>query len=348
MFPSLQDLLSQRATLLHSTRRSYFEKRIVEFTGKQYVLYRLPNLASAQQLVDIIESALAAGANLQQVVAHPVRTFSALRWRSWVALSYIAGEPLHGKHDNPAIFSSLGKNLAILHRQRAQRPGALLHAPPVKPELDAPYKAPSATQWLAESRKRLANLREYRLIHGDLYAGNIIVTPDNNSALIDYELFAYDLPGIELGTLLLRHVCRIESKRQTVLDAYLEYCDPETRHLWNTHWQDFLVAAALHISAQRKRRQSILQRRHAQLSRIMHIPLPSSLWSSLAKHLETQSGTMESARKGHEQHQELASKLITFIIQGSDTDANALINRCFLKKQAIRKPQKPVPSAKPV
>lgn len=343
MYPTLKDLLSRQASILHTTRRSYFEKRIVEFDASQYVLYRLPSRASALQFADIIERAAASGAELQNIVARPTPGLINLGQSRWLALTYLPGEPIHGKHEDLAIFASLGKTLAILHRQSATRRGALLHSPALAPLLDAKRHTPPVAQWLAESQKRLANLHEYRLTHGDLYSGNIIVTPGNTSALIDYELFAYDLPGIELGTLLLRHICRTAAKRQAALSAYLEHCDPATRQLWEAHWQDFLVAAALRISAQRSRRHNILKTRHERLTKILYLPLPERLRYSISNNLEAQGHNIKSAHKSREQHQRLAKILINLLIRGRVTDPNTLITQCFIKNKTRRKtPAKPV------
>lgn len=334
---TLPDLLSRRATVLHRTRRSYFEKRIVEFSGQQYVLYRFPSRAVARRFAGILAQASEAGAALQRIVARPARGLAGLRHGRWLALSFVAGAQINGQSTEPVIFSSLGKTLAILHRQAAVRRVALLYAPPLDVGFDvARQHAHPGKRWLAESSKRLADLRAFRLVHSDLYAKNIIVTPENESVLIDYELFAYDLPGIELAMLLLRHICRLEAKRQVLLEAYLAHCDTETRELWETHWQDFLVAAALRISAHRDRRRNILQSRHDRLNHLLRLPMPARLRASLMAILAGYGTQIEFSRKAREHHQELAEKMVVLITGGAFPDANALITACFQKRRRSR------------
>lgn len=319
----LSDLLSRQARILHTTRRPYFEKRIVEFGGEKYVLYRFLRPALARKFAEILQEAQAAGASLQKVLAHPG---TEPEHPCWLALSFEKGEPIHWESDAPAIFTDLGKTLAILHRQASSTPGPLLHTlPELDRKLDDALQTEAVSQWLEASQNRLAALEDFRLNHGDIYAKNIIVTPEDQSVLIDYELFHYGLPGIELAAVLLHHFCRWEEKRKLILEGYLSHCDEQTRHLWHTHWRDFLVAAALQIAAQRDRRIKLQKRVGKCVELILCLPLPGKLRSKLQRSQESRAQALKIAFETRTTQQKLAAAIIELNIAGQGNDPNALI-----------------------
>jgi len=333
MNPSLADLLSCRSEILHTTRRLHFTKRIIRFNDEKYVLYRFPDRETARIFARVIHDATQAGAALQNIAARPENAWQDLRHGRWLAFHYEAGEEIRGKTAAPAIFSALGKTLAILHRQSSQTPRALLHGPTL--DIDEEYAALASAvtaeqrQWLEESRRRLDDPGDYRLTHGDLYMKNIIVTPSGKTLLIDYELFAYAIPGVELAMLLLRHVCRAGSQRRPLLDAYLAHCDEETRRQWGIHWKDYLLAAALRMAAQRARRRRIVGRRLSTLERIAAIPMPQSLRARIAEQIVTQTKTIRSAEKAGRQYREIACRLLVLIDTAGIDDPDILIGQCF-------------------
>src|SRR5690606_8731936 len=97
--------------------------------------------------------------------------------------------------------------------------------------------------------------------HGDLYGANIIVDADHSVGLIDYELLAYDLAGIELAATLLRPFCRNEGRRRALLRAYLASCPAELRQAWKENSRDFIFAAAARLALARQDRVSHIARR---------------------------------------------------------------------------------------
>jgi Ser/Thr protein kinase RdoA (MazF antagonist) len=331
---SLSDLLSRRAVVIQTTRRAAFEKRIVELNGTKYVLYRFPSRKTARRFERILSDE-ASSAGLQRIAVCGQSPWPGWFRRCWVALHYEDGEQIHSKTSDEAIFSSLGQVLGRLHRQSNPEQSYLL-LPPWHENSETLLAlrqtcSPEQAQWLAESQQRLNQITEFRLTHGDLHPKNIIVTPSAHAMLIDYEFLAYDLAGIELGGLLLRPFCRTEKKRQAILKAYLANCDEITRSQWEIYWRDFLVTAALRISAQRDRRHQIYRRRHQHLSRLGKLPLPAVIQSHIVNLQATQAETIRRAADGSRQHLEIAGKLVSLIDDGSINEPNALISECFKK-----------------
>ena len=72
--------------------------------------------------------------------------------------------------------------------------------------------------------------------------------------LIDYELLANDLSGIELAATLLRPFCRTERTRRALLRAYLAACPAELRQAWKENSHDFIFAAAARLALARQDR----------------------------------------------------------------------------------------------
>jgi Ser/Thr protein kinase RdoA (MazF antagonist) len=306
--PTIRQLLSRRAKVLHSKKRSHVRKRIVAFAGGKHVLYRFRNRASAGRFAETLAAAAANGAALQSPVAGPPGFLGTLIHGHWLAFSFADGEPIRAKCDE-AVFRSLGESLAGLHRVSSAQPGPLLYAP----ELMTPNAklGTGGAKWLEDSRARMASVRDFRLTHGDLFAGNIIVTPDAGVVLIDYELLAFDHAGVELATLLLRDFCQRRSAATALLDGYLARCDEATRETWRDMWRDFLVAAAFRMAALRERH----LRRRSKL-RAGNDPSASDA-RAIARF------SQDAAR-----HLETATMLVETIAGGIPADAVSLIAAC--------------------
>ncbi|WP_298397399.1 phosphotransferase [uncultured Azonexus sp.] len=334
MNPTLKDLLSPRATIIQVTRRASFEKRIVEFNDAKYVLYSFPNRQLARRFTQILNNR-DANTGLQRIAASSTSKLPGWLGSNWVALHYETGEQIPNKNIDPAIFSSLGQALARLHRLRNNTRAHLL-IPPWH-DVSGAYSSlmqtvePAQAKWLEDSQQRLGKITEFSLTHGDLHPKNIIVTPSVQAVLIDYEFLAYDLAGIELGTLLLRPFCRTEKNRTNLLQAYLANCDEITCQLWQTHWPDFLVAAAVRISAQRDRRHRIISQRHKRLSLFGKLPLPQSFQARITSQQSTQAETIRRTADGSKLHLEIASKLVSLICEGGVSDSSTLVTECFRK-----------------
>jgi len=329
--PTIQQLLSRKARVIHSTRRSYILKRIVEFTGQRHVLYRFQNRDSADRFAETLAAASANGALLQNPVAGPPGWIGTLIHGHWLALSFADGDPIRAKSDDP-VFKSLGESLAGLHHVSSPQRESLLYMPKLltpRAELGT-----AGTAWLAESRARLEAIRDFRLTHGDLFAGNIIVTPDGSVVLIDYELFAFDLAGVELAMVLLRDYCRRGSAAASLLDGYLSRCDDATRQLWREYWRDFLVAGAFRLAAHRERRGRTLARRNRRWAKWLPLPLPAS--RRIRNAMAANEDEMAQCTRDAARHLEIAARLVEEIVSGSANDPVTLIARCHRKAPGVQ------------
>lgn len=255
--PTLALLLSPVAEIVHVTKRRGFEKRLVRYDDQSYVMYRFSSLERAVRLAEVLEASADAGAAVQAVMAQSATPDECRRFGAWVALSWVPGVPL-GLRPSDASLVSLARNLARLHSLQGPRVGFLFQGG--VPEL--PHRAFVKTarvsgepaRRLEQGMARLQGLRGAQLTHGDLYGKNVIVTHDDSIALVDFDLMAYDLCGIELAMAMLRPFCRDAMQRQLFLHSYLDQCSAEVRESWDAHAHDFILAGAARLTIQRERR----------------------------------------------------------------------------------------------
>lgn len=255
---AIATLLSPQARITHHRRRLMMSKSIVEWEGKHYVLHRFRRRATFKRFVKLIEQVSDSGASIQRIAALTATDDQQRRHGYYVALDYVPGTPLGGRTTEGTLVS-FGQNLARLHSVEGPDNEALFAA--ARPKLPhGSYVRSNADlsaeerKWIEASRGRLLSTRANNLTHGDLYAGNIIAGADGRVSLIDYELMAFERAGIELAIALLRSFCRKAADRRLLLKSYLADCSPALAQAWQSHFADFLFAAAARLASQRRSR----------------------------------------------------------------------------------------------
>lgn len=265
--PTLAQLLSSDAELLHRAKRPYIEKRVVQLDGQGYVLYRVPDKRRMARFEQAIKEAVVAGANLQEVLHGGCVSNST---GHWLIMRFVPGSPLLQRRPAQHSFASLGIALGRLHKQEASAAEPILYkrseAIPYGDFLARHGLTREERHWAAQSAERMYRINRFQLAHGDLHAKNIIVDESHQVALIDYELLAFEPAGLELAMVLLRGYCRHPRNRRRLLGSYLSVASPEVCELWRDFAPDLLFAAALRLFAQRRLRQAILHRRNFALT----------------------------------------------------------------------------------
>lgn len=268
-FPTVAQLMGDDVTVIHRTKRPYFEKRLVEREGERYVMYRFAQRAQMELLAATLTAARSAGAVLQSVQSMTnVREEAQLG--NWLTLSCLPGHLMTRDRFTSNAAASLGQTLARLHSLRGERWHSLFRRH--KPGL--PYyrflqKVPlnsSESRWAEDSERKIRRIHGFNLAHGDLHSKNMLVGPDDKVALIDYELFAYEPLGLELATALLQPFCRSEKHRSYFLEAYLAASNAELRSVWADHAHALLFGAAIRSYDMRMRRIRFLKLRNRLLS----------------------------------------------------------------------------------
>ncbi|MCD2181504.1 phosphotransferase enzyme family protein [Rhizobium sp. GN54] len=268
--PSISELLSGHAVVLHRKWRFHLQKRIVKLDGQTYVLYRFRFRRAMVRFEEALGRLERAGLSVQSICARTSSPGERLRHGNWLALSYLPGRPLERRPDAGRL-TSLGKTMARLNALTGEPRHALFqHRHPTLPHeayLAAEGRLTDAQRdWIRASLARLETLSATQLTHGDLYGDNIIVDADGSVGLIDYELMAYDLAGIELAATLLRPFCRNDRTRRALLRAYMASCPRRLRRLWRKNSCDFIFAAAARLALARQDRVSHIERQERLLS----------------------------------------------------------------------------------
>lgn len=322
--PSLGQLLSAEVTLLHETRRSYMAKRVVKSEGKGYVLYCVPQRERMLRFETALRQAAAAGVRMQGLV-HESHVADASG--NWLALRFAHGEPLGRSRPGPRVYQSLGRMLARLHSQESDHAVSLLRGRTDATEyarvLDRVDLSGDERRWVGQSAERLYRIGRFQLAHGDLHRQNILVSPNEQISLIDYELFAFEPAGLELAMVLLREYCRRPENRQLLLNNYLATSREGIRELWQEFYADLLFAAALRLAAQRDARTRVLQRQLYLLSaRKMFGILAGEDAASL---LEAKRELWEGAGARMLAYDEMAIRLVRHACENPQASAQALL-----------------------
>ncbi|MGV3550143.1 aminoglycoside phosphotransferase family protein [Rhizobium sp.] len=233
-------------------------KSIVEVDGRQYVLHRFRRHATFDRFLKLMQRISDSGASIQRIAAAAVTEDLQRRHGYCVALVFVPGTPFDRK-STAAGLASFAQNLARLHSVEGPENQPLFAAArPTLPYRDYLKSNPDLTsnerKWILGSHARMRSITANNLTHGDLYAANIIAGTDGRVSLIDYELMAFERAGIELSVALLRSFCRHAQDRRLLLSTYLEHCSPTLAQAWQTHFTDFLFAAAARLASQRRRR----------------------------------------------------------------------------------------------
>jgi Ser/Thr protein kinase RdoA (MazF antagonist) len=307
--PSLAQLLSSEAELLHKTRRPYIEKKVVQFEGQGYVLYRVPSKHRMLRFERVLKEAAAAGVGLQELL-HGGRVSADKDY--WLIMRFVPGNPLAQRRPSPHSFVSLGRALAKLHSQEATAAEPVLY----KRSEDIPFRdflsrhdlVSEERRWVALSAERMYRINRFQLAHGDLHAKNIMVNEAHQVALIDYELFAFEPAGLELAMVLLRSYCRHPRNRQRLLKSYFSVASSEVTALWRDFASDLLFAAALRLGAQRRLRKTILQRRN--FASAMRSFLERKGWGSADPALEKNRKLQEQAGLHMARYEEMAIRIL--------------------------------------
>jgi hypothetical protein len=259
MIPSepnpLTRLLSPEAQILHRTLRTGFEKRIVGIDDDRKVLYRYYLPWQARKLAELLREANRRHLPLQKLLHHGA-DWQTLRAHKgfWVVTSYLDGQLWAGTMPGEENVVALARGLGGLHSITADHPGLLTSfckksGPRFKAGMLSVCKTAvnfaghfdsrqntEMIDWISKESRIFDELSCYQLLHGDLTAKNVLILRDKNIALIDYELFAYGVAGLELSRAMLGLLGFGKQRHRPVfLGTYLEYCPPEVR----THWLNF-------------------------------------------------------------------------------------------------------------
>ncbi len=197
-----------------------------------------------------------------------------------VGYAWIPGEPLSPATMTPAIADQLGAILAAMHaipasalatfagtfQNRedidAEREIAMARALPWLTDTAGPVVADRLKRWWDSYRHARADARYTpRLVHGDLWHGNILVDPaqDRITGLIDWENVGIDDPAQDVATLL--HAG--EPFTGAVLDAYRRHggeidADLMERRRWHWEYREFSgIALALEMGDEDEARDAL-------------------------------------------------------------------------------------------
>jgi Ser/Thr protein kinase RdoA (MazF antagonist) len=279
---SLATLLSPQAEIVHRTRRRFFEKRIVRHESGNYVLYRFASPGKTRRLAKLLIECEAAGVPMQRLLHDSSGWWSGLKhFGFWLVASYEQGETWNVTPVQAAQMASLAKALARLHSIESLSPGPIFKKRSFlrKKQPDKPWHAEclavvrataglndlqkqEMTAWLHASANVFAEPSAYQLVHGDLYAKNVLVKDGQHVRLIDYELAAFEHAGFEFAGVLIRFTSgRNRKHRAEFLKTYLNECLPGVKEAWSRHAPEFLIYALLRLAWSRLRRAHILSRR---------------------------------------------------------------------------------------
>lgn len=329
--PSIGELLAGHVDVVHTKWRFSLQKRIVELNGSRYVLYRFRSKTMMRRFEDALALLSAAGVPVQSVCARTSTVGGYLRHGHWLALSYLPGHPL-GKNPGQRLMTELGKTMAKVNGIAGPQRQSLFSRR--RPELPHRAYLEMATglddrqrEWISASLARLERLQGAQLTHGDLFVDNIIVMPDKSIGLIDYELMAYDLSGIELAGTLLRSFCRKNHTRRALLRAYMAACPPKLKAAWTQYCRDFVFAAAARLVLARQERLRHIARKQRFLSLRSALPFGPTT-AEVARQRKAYQGIIRSAKKNEEYYLHILRTMIDICIKNKGIGAVALLDKC--------------------
>jgi len=278
---SLAKLLSPQTEIVYRRRRRLFEKRIVCHDGGNYVLYRFPLPWQARRLSKLLLGCEAAGVPTQKLLHCDKRPLSFLTHLGfWIVASYEQGQPWDVTCVSADQMSSLAQALARLHSVESPSPGPIFRKVTFRTDFPARelhsecLAAVNAAErlnegqkyqmkaWLRRSSSLFAGSSTYQLVHGDLWAKNLLVVNGTFVRLIDYEKASFSYAGFELADALIRFTNgRNQKHRDAFLRSYFAECLPRVKESWCRHAPEFLVYAMLRLAWSRLRRSRMLRRR---------------------------------------------------------------------------------------
>ena len=336
--PSLEMLLSSRATVLHQTRRPYIEKRVVELDGNGYVLHRFPSRAVLVEFEQTLCKARAEGTALQGVLLSTADIEDAPGF--WLVLNCLPGELMSRRRFDSKTLESLATNVASLHRVHASQARPLLlrdmDQVPYHDFLDEHDLSLAERQWVAASAERFYGIDRFQLSHGDLHGRNILVGPDKQAALIDYELLAFEPAGLELATMLLRSYCRSPQHRRVFLKAYVAKSRKADLAFWKAHAADLLLAASLRLTWLRRRRLSILLRRRWLFVVLLRLAVSPARRKRLSEQFELIEAQLAHAQKGLTTYSALSRYLLRAAMENPGASSHALISTSYAAMKQAR------------
>ena len=277
----LEKLLSPHAEIVYRRRRRFFEKRIVRHDRGSYVLYRFSFPWQSRRLSKLLLECEAAGAPTQRLLHSGKGLRSFLTYFGfWLVASYEQGQPWDVAFVSAEQMTSLAQALARLHSVQSRFPGPVFRNLPFWSEsLDRSWRSEGLAavnaaavldevqkneikEWLHRSSSVFAGSSFYQLVHGDLWAKNVLVVNGASVRLIDYEKAAFTHAGFELADALIRFTSgRNQKHRGEFLRAYLAGCLPIVKESWRRHAPEFLIYALLRLAWSRLRRVRMLRRR---------------------------------------------------------------------------------------
>ncbi len=337
--PSISELLSGHADVVHRKWRFHLQKRIVKLNGQTYVLYRFRFGRTMARFEEALGRLERAGISVQSICARTSGLGERLRYGNWLALSYLPGRPLERRPDEQSL-ASLGRTMARLNTLGGEPRRALFQRKhPTLPHEDYLKAEPRLTEaqrdWIRASRARLEKLPATQLTHGDLYGDNIIVEADQSVGLIDYELLANDLSGIELAATLLRPFCRTERTRRALLRAYLAACPAELRQAWKENSHDFIFAAAARLALARQDRVGYIARRERLFALRRFLPFgPDQAARDQAR--EHNRKIVQSALRNEAYYLNVARVMTRICLKRPGLGSIALLKKCDLHHRKIR------------
>ncbi|MDR6758948.1 Ser/Thr protein kinase RdoA (MazF antagonist) [Mycoplana sp. BE70] len=309
------------------------QKRIVELNQQQYVLYRFRTKRTMEHFEQTIQRLDSAGIAVQSICARTSSFGEYLRHGHWIALSYLPGRHLSGKANRDGLVS-LGQTMAKLNSLEGPPRRALFERK--RPKLPHEAYIAGETQltdkqrtWIRESMDRLRGLPATQLTHGDLFGKNIIQNDDQSVGLIDYELLAYDLSGIELAATLLRPFCRRVQKRRILMRAYLRSCSPQLRQTWNQYGRDLVFAAAARLALARQDRVRHVTRKNRLLRIGQWLP-NRSVRDAATRQLEANIAIIRAARRNEAYYLNITRTIIDLALADPDTGPINLLRQCDL------------------
>lgn len=331
--PSISELLGGHADVLHSKWRFNMQKRIVQLNQHTYVLYRFRRKQTMEVFVDTLKRLEETGIAVQSICARTSTFGEYLRHGHWIALSYLPGRPLP-RNANRDGLASLGQTMAKLNSLEGTPQRALFERRQPKLPHEAylasePQLTEKQKRWIRESLLRLREVPANQLTHGDLFGKNIIQNDDHSIGLIDYELLAYDVAGIELAATLLRPFCRNENRRRILLQAYLRSCPPQLKEAWDKYGRDLVFAAAARLALARQDRVRHVTRRNRILKIRRMLPYRSG-WEAIMSQHEANLGLIRSAKRNEAYYLNVARSIVDLCIADPDADPISLIQQCDL------------------
>ncbi|MFD1326982.1 phosphotransferase enzyme family protein [Mycoplana ramosa] len=331
--PSISELLAGQADVLHSKWRFNIRKRIVELNQQKYVLYRFRTKRTMEHFEQTIHRLAGAGIAVQSVCARTSSFGQYLRHGHWLALSYLPGRPLPNNPNRDGLIS-LGQTLAKLYSLEGPPQRALFERR--QPKLPHEAYLAAETQlsdkhrtWIRESMDRLRRLPATQLTHGDLFGNNIIQNDDQSIGLIDYELLAYDLSGIELAATLLRPFCRRGQKRRILMRAYLTSCSPQLRQVWRQCGRDLVFAAAARLALARQDRVRHVTRKN-RLLKIGQLLPHRPVREAATRQLEANVRIIRAAMRNEAYYLNITRTMIDLCLAEPDADPISLLQQCDL------------------